>query len=159
MEVRYTPTAEDSLNAFRASKMPSWAMFLFVLLLSLMFVVGIYLIGHDLVLVGWVWLALSVAVGIAVYQVPRVQALRSLKTNPSARGEIVWTLEETGTVTTFATGKSQLQWEAYTGYKETDHVFLLFCGNGRSTAIPKRAMSPELLDDLRKLFNTKIRHS
>ena len=48
MEVRYTPTPEDALNALRASPKSTWAMFLFVLLLSLMFVVGIYPADHNL---------------------------------------------------------------------------------------------------------------
>ena len=53
MEIRYTPTAEDSIHALRATSQPSWAVFLFVLLLSLMFLVGIYLLHHDLQVMGW----------------------------------------------------------------------------------------------------------
>jgi len=43
MEIRFKPTEDDGLNAMRASSTPSWAMFLFVLLLALLFLVGIYL--------------------------------------------------------------------------------------------------------------------
>jgi hypothetical protein len=82
MEIRYTPTSEDSLNALRASPRPPWALSLFVLLLSLMFVVGIYLIDHDLTAIGWIWLAASVALGIVVYEAPRIQTRRALKTTP-----------------------------------------------------------------------------
>jgi hypothetical protein len=96
MEMGYTHTAEDSLNWMRATPAPPWSMFLFILLLALLFLVAIYLIGHDYAVAGWAWLALSVAIGIAVYEVPRVQARRAIATNPSVQGEIVWTLDNTG---------------------------------------------------------------
>ena len=47
--------------------MPSWSMFLFVLLLALLFLVGIYLINHNLPMAGWLWLVMSAVIGIAVY--------------------------------------------------------------------------------------------
>ena len=101
MEIRFKPTEEDGLNAMRATSMPSWGMFLFVLLLALLFLVSIYLINHDLPVAGWLWLALSAVIGIAVYEVPRIQVSRSLRKSPSAQGEIVIVLDGEGTVTTF----------------------------------------------------------
>jgi hypothetical protein len=157
MEIRYTHTAEDSLNWMRATPAPPWSMFLFILLLALLFLVGIYLVGHDYAVVGWAWLALSVALGIAVYEVPRVQARRAIATNPSVQGEIVWTLDDTGTAATFPTGRSWMEWRAYTKYKETDYVFLLFYTSGRSAVIPKRVMSPEQVQELRSLLRAQIR--
>jgi hypothetical protein len=123
MEIRFKPTEDDGLNAMRASSTPSWAMFLFVLLLALLFLVGIYLINHDLPVAGWLWLALSAVIGIAVYEVPRIQVRRSLRKSPSAQGEIVRVLDGEGTVTTFPTGESRLNWRAYTKYKETGSNF------------------------------------
>src|SRR6267378_177025 len=46
MEIRFTVTEEDGLNAMRASPRNGWGTFLFVLLLALLFLVGIYLIDH-----------------------------------------------------------------------------------------------------------------
>jgi hypothetical protein len=66
LEIRFTPTPQDWINAFRATSQPSWMMFLFVLLLALMFLVGIYLVDHDLAVIGWIWLAASAGIGIAV---------------------------------------------------------------------------------------------
>jgi YcxB-like protein len=157
MEIRYTPTSEDSLNALRASPRPAWALSLFVLLLSLMFVVGIYLIDHDLTAIGWVWLAASVALGIAVYEAPRIQTRRALKTTPSAQGEIAITFADAGTMATYPTGKSELEWRAYTRYKETEHGFLLFLSSYRSIFIPKRVMSPEQVRELRSLLSSHLR--
>ena len=156
MEIRYTPTAEDSIHALRATSQPGWSVFLFVLLLSLMFLVGIYLLHHDLQVIGWVWLGLSATLGIAVYEVPQRQALRALRSNPSAQGEIVLTLDDKGMAASYPTGRSELEWRAYTRYKETDQVFLLNTGS-RSSFIPKRAMSSDEVRELRALLNAKIR--
>lgn len=156
MEIRFRPTEDDALNAMRASSMPSWAMFLFVLLLALLFLVGIYLVNHGLPVTGWIWLAFSAALGIAVYEVPRIQVRRSLKNNPSAQGEIVYVLDEHGTVATFATGESRLEWRAYTRYAETGALFLLFFSAQRYTSIPKRAMSTAQIEELRGMLKARI---
>ena len=94
MEIRYRPTEEDGLNALRASSMPQWNMFLFVLLLILLFLVGIYLIDHDLSLIGWMWLTLSALIGIAAYEVPRMKVKKALRNNTSAQGEIIFVLDD-----------------------------------------------------------------
>lgn len=156
MEIRFRLTEEDGLNAMRAQSTPSWSMFLFVLLLALLFLVGIYLISHDLPVAGWLWLALSAAIGIGAYEVPRIQVRRSLRNSPSAQGEIVFVLDDNGTVATFPTGESRLAWRTYTKYKETETIFLLFFSPYRYTTIPKRAMSPEQIEELRGLLRARI---
>lgn len=136
--------------------MPIWSMYLFVLLLALLFLVGIYLINHDLSVAGWLWLALSAVIGIAVYEVPRIQVRRSLRNSPSAQGEIVYVLDDKGTVATFPTGESRLDWRAYTKYKESGTIFLLFVSPYRYLSIPKRVMSPEQMEELRGLLKARI---
>ena len=71
MEIRYRPTAEDGMHAMRATTQPAWALFLFVLLLGLMFLVGIYLVDHDLAGIGWTWPVLSAVLGILMYHSPQ----------------------------------------------------------------------------------------
>lgn len=156
MEIRFRLTEEDSLNAFRAVSMPSWGMYLFVLLLALLFLVGIYLINHGLSVAGWIWLVLSAVLGIAVYEVPRNQVRRSLRSNPSAEGEVTYVLDDKGTVATFATGESRLDWRAYIKYKETGTMFLLFFSPSRYASIPKRAMSAEQIEELRGLLKARV---
>ncbi|MGA8313339.1 MAG: YcxB family protein [Terriglobales bacterium] len=131
-------------------------MLLFVLLLGLLFLVGVFLIDHDFLLAGWLWLVLSAGIGIGVYEVPRIQVRRSLKNNPSAQGEIVYTFDDKGSLATFPTGESRLDWGAYTKYKETGPMFLLFFSPYRFTSIPKRAMSPEQVEELRGLLKKGI---
>ena len=82
MELRYKYTDEDALNAYRTSSKQPWTMFLFILFLALMFLVGIYLVNHDLTTIGWIWLATSAGIGIAVYEVPRFQIRRAMRCNP-----------------------------------------------------------------------------
>jgi hypothetical protein len=65
MQIRYTPSLEDAERVQRMVAAPSWAMFIFVLLLSLMFLLAIFLINHGFTVIGWSWLALSIAKGIA----------------------------------------------------------------------------------------------
>ncbi len=156
MEIRFKPTEEDALNAMRASSMPGWIMFLFVLLLALLFLVGIYLINHGFLVAGWIWLALSTALGVAVYEVPRIQVRRSLKKNPSAQGDVVFVLDDKGTVVTFPTGNSRFEWRAYTKYQETETMFLLFFSQHRYTSIPKRIMSLEQIEELRGLLKARV---
>jgi hypothetical protein len=43
---------------------------LFALLQAGMFAVGIYLVGHDLGEVGWIWLAISALLGLLRAQIP-----------------------------------------------------------------------------------------
>jgi hypothetical protein len=156
LTIRFRPTEEDSLNAMRATSMPSWGMFLFVLLLALLFLVGIYLINHNFPVAGWVWLGMSAVIGIAVYEVPRIQVKRSLRSSPSAQGEIVLALDDEGTVATFPTGESRFNWRAYTKYKETGSMFLLFFSPYRYMSIPKRAMTPQQVEILRALVKARI---
>ena len=150
MEIRYTLTREDVSHASRASSSSSWSMFLFVLLLAVMFLVGIILINLEYVLAGWIWLAVSAMIGLAVYEAPLFQARRALEANPVARGEIVCPLDDTGIAVTFLMGHGFREWRAFSKYGETTHLFLLFDSPRRiCTFLPKRVMSPQEIAELR----------
>jgi hypothetical protein len=155
MELRYTLTNEDITNILRVSSRPLWALFLFAVLLAAMFAVGIYLVGRDLAEVGWIWLAISAVLGVVVYALPPIQIRRDLRRRPDLQGEIVLRFSPEGIELTFPTGKSQLQWRAYTKYKETAHLFVLTASSG-SRFIPKRVMSPQQLEEMRGLLRTQI---
>ena len=156
MEIRFTPAEEDVSNAQRAVPSSRWGAFLFVLLLGLLSLVGAHLIDLGFSVAGWIWLACSFAVGFAAYEVPRIQARRAFRSSPSTQGEFVFTLSDKGILAKFPTGESQLEWRAYMKYKETATLFLLFYSSSRYTLIPKRAMSPEQIKEVRALLNTRI---
>jgi hypothetical protein len=157
MQIRYTPSVEDAVSVQRiGGAAPSWAMFIFIVLLSLMSLVAMFLINHGFAVIGWSWLSLSVAMGIATYELPRVQLRRSFRATPSARGEIVLTISDKGTEASFATGRTRLDWGAYTRYKESAGFFLLYVSPARYSWIPKRAMSVQQIDELRSMLRDKI---
>lgn len=77
MELRFTPTEADIRELSRISFTSGWDLFLCYWLLLSSFLVGVHLIEHGLAIVGWTWLGISLAIAIAMYEVPRVQARRS----------------------------------------------------------------------------------
>jgi hypothetical protein len=125
MELRYTGSDEDVLNSFRVRSKQPWTMFLICAAAGADVLGRDFRVTHDLAMIGWIWLALSAGIGTAVYEVPRPQIRRSMRGDPSSQGEIVLLLNDDGTEFTYAPGKAQLQWRAYTKYKETQHSFVL----------------------------------
>jgi YcxB-like protein len=156
MEVRFIPSKEDVMDVLRVASMPPWGMFTFVLLLALLFVVGIYLVDHDFRTVGYVWLGMSAAVGLATYEVPRFQARRAITSNPSAHGEITYSFEEGGVNVVHPTGTSHLGWRAFTRFRETERLFLLYFSSSRYSFLPKRVMSSEQAKELREILGSRI---
>ncbi len=156
MELRFKLAEDEALEALQATASRGWVTFLFILRLALLFLVGIYLIDHGFTVVGWIWLTVSVVIGIAMYQVPRMQVRREIRRAPYAQGEVAYTLNDEGTMAIFSTGRSQLDWRHYTRYKETRNLFLLFFSPTRYTVIPKRVMSPEQIEQLRSLLVARI---
>jgi len=147
MELRYTPTEDDLSSSWRDLKAPRFVLFLYILLLSLLALVGLYLIEHDFASIGWLWMVLPVVIGIAAFEVPRMRARRAFKRNPSIRGEIIVTLNDEGTAWKYPTGESRLDWRTYIKYRETKAGFLLYLSPERTTFIPKRVMSAEQIEE------------
>jgi hypothetical protein len=157
MELRYRFANDDALNAFRVRSKQPWTMFLRVLPLVLMFLVGIFLVNHDLASIGWRWLVLSTALGIALYEGPRFQIRRAMKANPCLQGEIVLLLNNEATEFSHATGKSKLQWRAPKQNIKRPRICSCSCvSSSGSTAIPKRVMSSQQLEDLGSLLKAQI---
>jgi hypothetical protein len=156
MELRFTPTEQDVGDLYRISSIPGWNTFICVLLLVVLFLVGAYLVDHGIAVAGWVWLVLSVALGIGMYEVPRLQMRRAFRRSPSTAGEYVYTLNENGVATNFSTGTSRVEWNAFVKYQETASFFLLFLSPSRYWWIPKRAISPEQAAELATLLKAHI---
>ena len=156
MELQFNLDHEDVLDAIRAISLPRWGIWLLLILLVSMLFVGLYLIQNDFPIQGYFWLALSVFVGIGTYVVPRLQVRGAMRRSPSLQGEIVVVLTDEGVTTIFPTGRSQLVWREYKGYRETATMFLLLYSAGGYMLIPKRAMSLGQPDQLRSLFDSRI---
>ena len=156
MELRFTPTEGDVSDLCRISPYSRWHTFLFLLLLAVLFLVGIYLVDRGPTIAGWVWLALSIGVGLAMYEVPRFQTRRAFRRSPSVQGEFVYTLDEKAVTATFPTGMSRMEWRAFVKYRETASFFLLFHSAYRYWWIPKRAISPGQAAELSSLLETRV---
>ena len=87
MEIHFTPSKEDVFNALQAAPRSTWNSFIFVLFIGTLFVIGIYLVDHDFSLIGYSWLAMSLLLTFAMYEIPRFRAQRDLARNlrPRAR--------------------------------------------------------------------------
>ena|SRR5215510_3705979 len=156
VELRFNLDHEDVLDAIRALSMPRWGVWIILILLALMLFVVLYLIQHDLEVAGYIWLVLSVFFGIGIYAVPRLQVRRAMRRSPSLQGEIVVVLSDEGVTTIFPTGRSQLIWREYKGYRETATLFLLLYSSGGYMLIPKRSMSLAQPEQLRSLFDSRM---
>ena len=156
VELRFTLDHDDVLDANRALSMPRWSVWVLLVLLGLMLFVGLYLIQQDSPVAGYIWLTLSVLVAIGAYAVPRLQVRRALRRSPSLQGEIVLVLNNQSVTTIFPTGRSELVWREYKGYRETATLFLLLYSAGGYMLIPKRAMSLGQREELRALFDSQM---
>src|SRR4051812_23609479 len=156
MELRFTPSEEDVRALSRVSPGQGWYNSLSFLLLAVLFLVGAYLIDHGFVISGWAWLAFSVAIGLLMYEVPRLQMRRAFHRSPSADGEIVYTLDEKGVTARFSKGRSQMEGSAFLKCQETASFFLLFLSPYRYWWLPKRAISPGQFAECPSLLKGRI---
>ncbi len=53
-------------------------------------------------------------------------------------------------------GPSETKWLAYTRFRETQNLFVLYLGERSIEAVPKRALSSSQLDELRQLLRKKL---
>jgi hypothetical protein len=152
MEIRFTPIPEDADHFMRVNLGSSWNQFLYILLLAVLFFIGTRLVQNHYPIAGVVWLLLSGLIALGMYEAPRRRARRAIAQNAFAQAEILLTVDERGISAVFPSGSSQVEWRAYTNYKETSHRFLLHSGSGRWTFVPKRVMTQEGIQQLRTLL-------
>ena len=65
-------------------------------------------------------------------------------------------ITEEGVHTQHAVGQSDTKWPAYTKFRETQNLFILYLGARLFEVIPKRAFDPRDLDGFRKLVRQKL---
>jgi hypothetical protein len=53
-------------------------------------------------------------------------------------------------------GNSETRWPAYTNWRETQNLFVLYLGHRLFEVIPKRALSKDQLQELRRLLHEKL---
>jgi hypothetical protein len=133
-------------------------MWQFILSFAPVGVVGLIVLsnGGDLV-TGLVLLALSFAIAIAGYEVPRLERGRLFHAMHHAKEERVYHIGEQEVTASSSFFKVQYEWRTFTSYRETDSLFALFTSPHQlGPWFPKRVLSPEQITELRQLLKAKL---
>ena len=129
----YTQDLIDRSRAVKSSSLYTW---LFFVSLSLLFLVGVFLIDHGFEIAGWLWLVRPLRLEL-VCTGGLCLAKRMLKSDRRLQGEITVRFDEHGVESEYANGRSSLDWTGFTGYKENAKSFLLFTSEYHCTLVPK----------------------
>ena len=158
MEIRFSVTAEDWENAVRLAPRSAWNTWQFVLSFSPVGTVGlIVLTSRGDTAAGLVLLGISFAIAFAGYEIPRMGRRRVLRSTPQASEERVYKIDQEGIAASTSFFKVQYEWQAFTSYRETDSLFVLFTSPHQvGPWFPKRGLSPEQIAELRQLFKTRL---
>jgi hypothetical protein len=82
---------------------------------------------------------------------------RDFHSHPNFQREQLVRIDESGLHRTSEIGQSETKWLAYTGYQETQNLFVLYFGRRLMEVIPKRALSAEQLQRFRQLLLEHLR--
>lgn len=82
---------------------------------------------------------------------------RDFRGHPNFQREQSVKIDEWGLHRTSEIGQSETKWLAYTDYRETHNLFLLYFGRRLMEVIPKRAFSAEELQQFRQLLLEHLR--
>jgi YcxB-like protein len=95
-----------------------------------------------------------VVVGVLILA-PRL-AVRSLQNTPFYQGKVHVQVDDYGTRFVYETGDSNTQWSGYIRFLETKNLFMLYVSEVMFRPIPKRALSPGQVSELREMLQKKI---
>jgi YcxB-like protein len=156
MNISYRPALGDLVHAARVWEANHWKL-------------GRRFVATTLVAVGvfqayagaYAWAVVFVLLGVLEFfnllPAAALRAYMEWKMNPKFREEYHLEFAPEHLRFRTATVDSTLKWTHYSGYLETDRVFILIYGKRMYTVIPKRALQgPEQVEQLRTLINHSI---
>ncbi len=73
--------------------------------------------------------------------------------------EMTWTFGAAGVHVDTNVSSADVKWEAFLRYRETPKLFLLFVQKGAAQFIPKRVLSSEQADELRRLLVARVKNT
>jgi hypothetical protein len=82
---------------------------------------------------------------------------RDFRKNPNFVRDILLVVKPDGLGTATDVGKSDTNWTAYTKFKETPNLFMLYLGGRIFRVIPKRAFAGPQLDQFRDLLRQNLK--
>ena len=93
---------------------------------------------------------------LSLWGAPHIHARMQYRRMPSAQTSVTMTVSEPGLRVLFEYGDSQVKWSAYIGWAEGAAVFVLFPQPRLYVPIPKRAFSPDQLDQFRDILRRNV---
>lgn len=81
---------------------------------------------------------------------------RDYRAHPNIQREHALRVDEEGLYLESEIGRIETRWPAYTRWRETKSLFLLYLGSRSFEIIPKRAFSPQQLQEFRWLLSAKL---
>jgi hypothetical protein len=156
MNLHYSPALDDWLHVLRVSPGSAWNVIQFLLTFVPLFMLGCVLNAEGFVVIAWICIASSIGVAFAAYEVPLLLQRRLFKTSTAAKGEWLLTISDEGIASTRPHIEAKYRWGAFTRYRETKVVFVLFTSPRQiGFWIPKRVMSQEQIQELRRLLELR----
>lgn len=163
MEISYQLTEDDyrqGFKAFRRRKTFSlWTtrigwLLLFVALAEALFI-SISASDRKFGILALLWGFVALWT-YCLWYAPRYAARKMIKGSPSASLPHTAQISEEGLYFRTSAGESRLAWNLIIGWVEVERVFALFPSPLTFFPIPKRAMTDQQQDELRKLLKSKI---
>ena len=165
MTIQYQLTETDFYESFLAHRngrsFSKWLIraALACLVLGILANIWMYFTNHlkgsltsaltPLVLVILMWLFI-------LWGMPRWTAKNQFTKQPSAQGPRTLTLDEDGVHWRWNGGSADIEWHNLIRFYEAKNQILLYSSPACFNIIPKRALSPEELQDLRAVLEQKI---
>jgi hypothetical protein len=162
MHVEYELSQSDFTQAYIAHRnrksFAAWVrviLFWFIILVSAILLFGAVK-AHNFrplmpfFIVAFLWLVVLQGV------IPRWYMRRQFTKQPGAHGPRTLTLDETGTHWRWNGGSSDVEWRNYIRSVEGANQILFYTSPACFNILPKRALEPEQLDEVRRLLAQNI---
>jgi YcxB-like protein len=155
VEIRYQCSQADYLESQLAHVKRTVGYYVLLVLGVLSVLIGSYVAyardffgGLILQIVGIFWLSFI--------PIRRMWLKRDFRKHPNFAAPQVVVLGEEGLRASCEIGEGTSKWAAYTKFRETPNLFMLYMGARLFRVIPKRAFSPPQLEEARALFCSKL---
>ena len=96
--------------------------------------------------------------GLFVWGAPRLSARIQYRKQPSAHGQKSVLFDGWGVHGKWKGGTSEVEWQNYLRYVESKSLFILYQSPILFSFVPKRAMTPEQISELRALVQQNIKN-
>jgi len=158
MEIHYQCNLSDydeALNAQRSVKTTKIIVIAGFALVFISEVIAVNLgIRQGVATVAIVVLSLTFSLGVSIFRPRWIK--KDFQNHPNFPREQTLLIDDSGLHWKTEVANNDTLWTAYTGYRETKNLFLLYLGKRLFQVIPKRALSSNDLDSLRELLREKL---